>query len=80
MFGEIFRIYLANERVFLYCRKWYSTYLRQDLNAYAVEEDLSANCILEIDDIIDPKPHSLWKAYGTPNESYICLQHKIYNK
>ena len=77
LFGEIKEIYILNDKVLLYCEEWPAQYLEKALNAYCVSAS-SKYCIIDVDDLRDPKPYSLWSTFTEDDLKYISLKYKIY--
>ena len=75
--GQINDIYVYEEDVYFYCKKWYSQYLQENLNAYNVVR--SANeCLVNIKNLCDSKPYSLWQTYAHDCLHYVSLRHILY--
>ena len=76
-FGEIKNIFIIKDEVFLYCNIWNSNYLKENLNAYKVEQTVK-NRLINVKDLCDPKPFALWNTFTNDTFQYVSLRYILY--
>lgn len=77
VFGKIEKIVLSTNEVYLFCKKYNSSFLSELLNSYCINEENEFFCI-KIDELCDSKPYSSWSDFSADKRQYICLRHLLF--
>lgn len=75
--GKIEKIDINKDEVYRHCKEYISLYLEEALNAYCVEESETLRFI-NVTELCDRKPFSLWQDFSDEKLNYICLRHLIF--
>ena len=73
IFGQITKIFINAEQVYLHCKEYSSESLSESLNAYEVIEGSNFR-LVNIENLCDSKPYSLRKDFSSDLNN-ICLRH-----